>query len=278
MIPSLNTRTGARMKRLGLGTWRMGEDSSKRSEEVRALRAGMDLGITLLDTAEMYASGGAEEVVAEAIAGRRDEVFVVSKVLPSNASREGTLRAAERSLRRLRTDRIDLYLLHWDGPHPLAGTIEAFMRLRDEGKILHYGVSNFDTPDMEAAEALPGGGGIASNQVLYNLRRRGIERKLLPWCAERGVVVMAYSPFDQGMLPWGGALAEVARRRGVTQGQAALAWILGKEGVIAIPKASKLSHVEENAAAIDVVLTKEDLSDLDAAFPAPDRDIPLETA
>lgn len=278
MIPSVDTRTGATMKRLGLGTWRMGEDPRNRSSEVRALRAGLDLGMTLIDTAEMYANGGSEEVVAEAISGRRDEVFVVTKVLPSNASMEGTLRAAERSLKRLRTDRIDLYLLHWDGPHPLAGTLEAFGRLRAEGKILHYGVSNFDTADMEDAEELPGGGEIASNQVLYNLRRRGIERRLLPWCAARGVVVMAYSPFDQGALPRGGALETVARRRGVTQAQAALAWILRHDRVIAIPKASDLSHVEENAAALNVSLTEEDCAALDADFPAPGRDVPLETA
>jgi len=278
MIASITARTGASMKRLGLGTWRMGEDASLRRAETDALRAGLDLGMSLVDTAELYGNGGAEEVVAEAIAGRRDEIFLVTKVLPSNASREGTLRAAERSLKRLRTDRIDLYLLHWESAHPLQGTLEAFARLREEGKILHYGVSNFDTAEMVAAEDLPGGEEIASNQVLYNLRRRGIERKLLPWCAGKGVVVMAYSPFDQGGLPAAGALSDLARRRGITPGQAALAWVLSREGVVAIPKASSLAHVKENAAAADLTLTTQDMAELDAAFPAPDRDIPLETA
>ncbi|HXI03550.1 MAG TPA: aldo/keto reductase, partial [Candidatus Saccharimonadales bacterium] len=206
MIPTIVTRTGAEMKRLGLGTWKMGEDAGRRKAESHALRLGLDLGMTLVDTAELYGNGGAEEVVADAIAGRRDEVFLVSKVLPSNASLKGTLLAAERSLKRLRTDRIDLYLLHWESSHPLAGTLEAFGRLREEGKILHYGVSNFDTTDMETAEGLPCGEGIAANQVLYNLKRRGVERKLIPWCRRKGIVVMAYSPFDQGPLGRGAGL------------------------------------------------------------------------
>jgi diketogulonate reductase-like aldo/keto reductase len=185
---------------LGQGTWRMGERRSARPAEVAALRLGLDLGMTLIDTAEMYADGGAEEVVGEAIRGRRDEVFLVSKVLPKNASREGTMRAAERSLRRLGTDRIDLYLLHWEGSHPLAATLEAFTRLREAGKIVHYGLSNFDRDLMQEAESLPGGATLAADQVLYHLGKRAPEARLLPWCAERGVVVMAYSPLAQGRL------------------------------------------------------------------------------
>jgi diketogulonate reductase-like aldo/keto reductase len=256
----------------------MGADPRRRRGEAAALRLGLDLGMTLVDTAEMYAEGGAEEVVADAIAGRREEVFLVTKVLPQNASREGTLRAAERSLRRLRTDRIDLYLLHWEGAHPLEETFAAFDRLRREGKILHHGVSNFDTADMERAEALPGGAAVASNQVLYNLTRRGIERRLLPWCVERGIVVMAYTPLESGRLARGEALWRVARRRGATPAQVALAWTLRLPGVAAIPKAATAAHVRENAAAADLRLDREDLADLDAAHPAPDRDVPLETA
>lgn len=278
MTRRITSRTGARIPVLGQGTWMMGADPRRRRGEAAALRLGLDLGMTLVDTAEMYAEGGAEEVVADAIAGRREEVFLVTKVLPQNASREGTLRAAERSLRRLRTDRIDLYLLHWEGAHPLEETFAAFDRLRREGKILHHGVSNFDTADMERAEALPGGAAVASNQVLYNLTRRGIERRLLPWCVERGIVVMAYTPLESGRLARGEALWRVARRRGATPAQVALAWTLRLPGVAAIPKAATAAHVRENAAAADLRLDREDLADLDAAHPAPDRDVPLETA
>ena len=193
-------RAGCELPLLGQGTWRMGERTGRRREEIAALRLGLDLGMTLIDTAEMYADGGAEEVVAEAVAGRRDEVFLVSKVLPSNASREGTLQAAEASLRRLRTDRIDLYLLHWPGRYPLGETYEAFELLAEQHKILHYGVSNFDAESMCRSERLPAGGKVAVDQVLYNLQRRGIEGRLLPWCRERGVTVMAYSPLDQENL------------------------------------------------------------------------------
>ena len=278
MRRSVRARTGADLPALGQGTWMMGVDSRARRAEAAALRTGIDFGMTLIDTAEMYADGGAEEVVGDAIAGRRDDVFLVTKVLPENASRAGTLQAAERSLRRLRTDRIDLYLLHWESAHPLEETLAAFVRLREEGKVLHYGVSNFDAADMERAAALPGGIGIASNQVLYNLRRRGIERRLLPWCVERGIVVMAYSPFDGGRLSLGGAVESVARRHGATPAQAALAWTLRLPGVVTIPKASSLEHVRENAGAEGIRLSVDDLAELDSAFPAPAGEVPLETA
>ncbi len=276
MNRTVRTRTGAEMPALGQGTWMMGQ-AGRRKEEADALRAGIDLGMTLVDTAEMYADGGAEEVVGDAIEDRRDRVFLVTKVLPSNASRQGTVRAAERSLKRLRTDRIDLYLLHWETTHPVVETLAAFRQLREEGKILHYGVSNFDIGEMEATETLPGGSDIASDQILYNLRRRGPERRLIPWCAGRGVAVMAYSPLDEGRLRRGGALGEIAERHGATQAQVALAWTLRLDGVVSIPKALRLDHVRENAAALDLRLTPEDLSDLDRAFPVPDREIPLQT-
>lgn len=273
----VESRTGASLPIVGQGTWEMGERHGERAREVAALQLGFDLGLRLVDTAEMYADGGSEEVVGEALGGRRDDVFVVTKVLPANASRPGTIQAAERSLRRLRTDRIDLYLLHWDGPHPLEETLEAFEELRRAGKILHYGVSNFDVDDMQGAGSLPHGGNIAANQVFYNLARRGIERDLIPWCAHRGIVVMAYSPLDQGRLHRQAALREVALRHGVTAAQVALAWTLRISGVMAIPKAAGAEHVRENAAAAELQLAAQDLRELDAAFPKPDDDVPLES-
>lgn len=278
MIYDVRTRAGAVMPNLGLGTWRMGENAAVRSDEVAALRLGLDLGMTLVDTAEMYGDGGAEEVVAQAIHGRRDSIFIVSKVLPHNASHRGTLAACERSLKRLDTDRIDLYLLHWPGEHPLAETLRAFADLRRDGKILHYGLSNFDFDEMEAAESVPGGPGVAVDQVLYNVQRRGIERRLLPWCAARDIAIMAYSPFDQGRLRPDVALQRVAARHGASPAQIALAWTLRHENVVAIPKASRTAHVRDNAGAADIVLTEDDLADIDRAFPAPKRDVPLETA
>jgi diketogulonate reductase-like aldo/keto reductase len=278
LIYDVRTRTGAVMPNLGLGTWRMGENAAARSDEVAALRLGLDLGMALIDTAEMYGNGGAEEVVALAVGGRRDGVFLVSKVLPHNASYRGTIAACERSLKRLATDRIDLYLLHWPGEHPLAETLRAFAELRRDGKILHYGVSNFDLDEMKNADALAGGSGVAGNQVLYNVQRRGIERKLLPWCAARDIAVMAYSPFDQGRLPPDVALRHVAARHGASPAQIALAWTLRHENVVAIPKAARSAHVRDNAKAADIVLTEEDLGDIDRAFPVPRRDVPLETA
>jgi diketogulonate reductase-like aldo/keto reductase len=254
----------------------MGERPAERQREVAALRRGFELGLTLVDTAEMYASGGAEEVVAEAVAGRRDEVTIVSKVLPDNASRHGTVSALEASLRRLRTDHLDLYLLHWPGPHPLAETLEAFAALAGQGKIRAYGVSNFDHAELLAARARPEGGRIAANQILYNPLRRGAERKLIPWCQEAGIVIMAYSPLEQMRLPPGGALARVAARHAISVPQAALAWVLRSGQVIAIPKAVHPAHVEANARAATIHLDSEDLEAIDAEFPVPRRDLPLE--
>ena len=268
--------SGEAIQVLGQGTWKMGEDSRRRADEVNALKLGLDLGLTLIDTAEMYASGGAEEVVAQAIAGRRAEVFVVSKVLPSNASRAGVQRACENSLKRLRTDRIDLYLLHWPGSVPLAETVEAFEALRRAGKIRHWGVSNFDTEDMEDLAGLPDGGNVQTNQVLYNLVRRGPEFDLAPWSRKRGIPLMAYSPVEQGALARNTGLDAVASRHNATAAQIALAWVMQQEGVIAIPKASSQEHVRQNFAALDIQLTDGDLADLDRAFPPPTRKRGLE--
>ncbi|TPK73961.1 aldo/keto reductase [Mesorhizobium sp. B2-4-15] len=279
MPSSVRTTTlpsGEAVPVLGQGTWKMGEDSRRRADEVSALRLGLDLGVTLIDTAEMYASGGAEEVVAEAIVGHRAEVFLVSKVLPSNASRAGVRRACENSLRRLRTDRIDLYLLHWPGSVPLAETVEAFEILKKEGKIRHWGVSNFDTEEMEELVGLPAGDGVQTNQVLYNLSRRGLEFDLAPWSRQRGIPLMAYSPVEQGALARNARLDAVAVRHGATAAQIALAWVMHQEGVIAIPKASSQEHVRQNFAALDIELTVEDLADLDRAFPPPTRKHGLE--
>jgi diketogulonate reductase-like aldo/keto reductase len=274
--------SGSRIPVLGQGTWNMGEDPSARADEVAALRLGLDLGVTLIDTAEMYGEGGAEEVVGEAIAGRRDEVFLVSKVYPHNADRRGVQAACERSLRRMQVERIDLYLLHWRGNVPLEETLEAFVRLREQGKIGDFGVSNFDLDDMLEAAALPGGELVATDQVLYNLSQRGIEWELLPWCRERRIPLMAYSPLEsnpneQAGLLGNPQLAAVARRHGVTPAQVALAWLLRQDGVVVIPKAVRPQHVRENRAALDLspLLTSEDLAQLDAGFPAPRRRRPL---
>jgi diketogulonate reductase-like aldo/keto reductase len=261
---------------LGQGTWKMGEDSRRRAGEVEALKLGLDLGVTLIDTAEMYAGGGAEEVVAEAIAGRRDETFLVSKVLPSNASRAGVQRACENSLKRLRTDRIDLYLLHWPGSVPLAETVAAFEALKNAGKIRHWGVSNFDTDEMEELVGLADGDNVQTNQVLYNLVRRGIEFDLAPWSRERGIPLMAYSPVEQGSLARNARLDAVAARHDATAAQIALAWVMHQQGVIAIPKASSQDHVRQNVAALDIALTQQDIADLDQAFPPPNRKRGLE--
>ena len=271
------TRTGARLPRLGQGTWEMGTRRRERAREVAALQSGFDLGLSLVDTAEMYADGGAEEVVGEALRGRRDQVFVVTKVSPGNASRDGTVAAAERSLRRLHIECIDLYLLHWEGRHPLAETLEAFVALQQQGKIRHFGVSNFDMEWMRATERAPHGSGVCANQVFYNLNRRGIERNLLPWCVARGIAIMAYTPLDQGRLLRHPVLGRVGRRHGVTPAQVALAWTLRTPGVVTIVKAAAPEHVRQNAAAAALVLGTEDERDLDAAFPCPDHDVPLET-
>ncbi|RVD49346.1 MAG: aldo/keto reductase [Mesorhizobium sp.] len=279
MESSVRTTTlpcGEAIPVLGQGTWKMGEDSRRRSDEVNALKLGLDLGVTLIDTAEMYAGGGAEEVVAKAIAGRRAEVFLVSKVLPSNASRAGVQRACENSLKRLATDRIDLYLLHWPGSVPLSETVEAFEALKKAGKIRHWGVSNFDTEEMEELAGLRDGGNVQTNQVLYNLVRRGPEFDLAPWSRTRGIPQMAYSPVEQGALARNARLDAVATRHGATPAQIALAWVMRQDGVIAIPKAGSQEHVRQNVAALDIKLTPQDIADLDRAFPPPTRKRGLE--
>jgi diketogulonate reductase-like aldo/keto reductase len=268
-------RTGERIPQLGLGTWHMGERGASRAAEAKAVRAGVDLGLTLIDTAEMYGEGGAEEVVGDAVAGIRDKVFIVSKVYPHNASRKGTLAACERSLKRLRTDRIDLYLLHWRGSHPQSDTVAAFEQLKKDGKIRHWGVSNFDTDDMDELRAVPGGTHCATNQVLYHLGSRGIDFDLVADCARHKETVMAYSPLGQGAILRNPALAKVAARHGVAPAAVAVAWTMRHPHVISIPKAASLGHLKENAAAADLVLDGNDLAELDAAFPPPKRKTPL---
>lgn len=274
-IRTVTLPTGQSVPQLGLGTWMMGEGRHSRADEVRALQAGIDLGMTLIDTAEMYAAGTAEEITGEAVSVRRDEVFVVSKVLPGNASRQGTVAACERSLRRLGMEAIDLYLLHWPGSHPLEDTVAGFEALLKAGKIRAWGVSNFDVADMEDLLAV-GGKAVATNQVLYNLTRRGIEHDLLPWSAEHKIPIMAYSPIEQGRLARNGALSRIAEARGATSAQIALAFTLRDPNVISIPKAGSTKHVEENRKAADIVLTADELAALDQAFPPPRGRKPLE--
>jgi diketogulonate reductase-like aldo/keto reductase len=273
-IPSVRLPNGASVPALGQGTWRMGESSARRAAEIAALRRGVELGMTLIDTAEMYGDGGAEEVLAEALRGLRDKVFLVSKVYPQNAGGHALRRACENSLRRLATDRIDLYLLHWRGGVPLKATVEGMETLRREGKIGAWGVSNLDTDDMAELFAA-GGADCAANQILYNLLRRGPEFDLLPAMTARGIPVMAYSPIEQGRLPKSGALAEIAKRAGATTFQVALAWVLRRPDVIAIPKAATIAHVEANRAALDVRLDSDALAALDEAFAPPRRKVPL---
>lgn len=263
---------GDKIPVLGLGTWMMGERPEHASAEAAALKLGLDLGLSLIDTAEMYGDGGAEEIVGRVIAGRRDEVFLVSKVLPQNAGRKATLAACEASLKRLGTDRLDLYLLHWRGSVPLGETVDAFEALKRAGKIRHWGVSNFAQKDMAALK----GAAVSSNQVLYNLTRRGIEWDLLPWCCERGIPIMAYSPLEQARILANKTLAKLAKERGCSPAQLALAWVLSRAGVLAIPKATAPDHVRENAAALDIQLSAGDLSALDVAFPPPARPTALE--
>lgn len=274
-VPTTLLPTGEAVPALGQGTWYMGEDARRRADEVAALRLGLDLGMTLIDTAEMYADGGAEEVVGEAVAGRRDDVFLVSKVLPQNATRRGTIAACERSLRRLRTDWLDLYLLHWRGGPAFEETVGAFETLVRDGKIRHWGVSNLDLSDMQELVAVPGGASVRTNQLLYNLTRRGIEFDLQPWCRQRRIPIMAYSPIEQGRMLGHPVLRRVADRHGASPAQVALAWLLRQDGVIAIPKAATLPHVRENRAALDLRLDDVDLADLDRAFPPPRGPQPL---
>ncbi len=268
---TVTLRTGEKIPQLGLGTWHMGERGANRAAEAKAIAAGIDLGVTLIDTAEMYGEGGAEEVVATAVAGRREQVFIVSKVYPHNASRAGAIAACERSLDRLKTDHIDLYLLHWRGSHPLAETVAAFEKLKAGGKIRHWGVSNLDTADMAELRGVIDGNNCVANQVLYHLGSRGIDFELVADSAKHKVMVMAYSPLGQGVILRDPALATVAKKHGVTPAAVAIAWTMRHPHVVSIPKASNLAHVAENVKAAGLLLDAEDLKVLDAAFPPPKR-------
>jgi diketogulonate reductase-like aldo/keto reductase len=277
-MPTTALPSGETLPVLGQGTWNLGDTPRQRLPEIEALRLGLDLGMTLIDTAEMYGSGASEKLVGEAIHGRRDEAFLVTKVLPHNSAARGTVRACEESLKRLKTDRIDLYLLHWRGDVALEETLAAFESLLHTGKIRYWGVSNFDVADLEELVSLAGGEAVATDQVLYNLTRRGIERDLLPWCRARPhrIPVMAYSPIEQGRLLEHPAIRAVAARHDATPTRVALAWVLRKEGTIAIPRTGKVAHVRDNRAALDLHLTQQDLQELESAFPAPARKRPLE--
>ena len=268
--------SGKRVSAFGLGTWRFGEDGGKRAEEIATLRLGLDLGVTLIDTAEMYGEGRSEELIGEAIEGRRDQVFLVSKVSPQNASRRGTVAACERSLARLRTDHIDLYLLHWRGNVPFAETLDAVVALQKAGKIHHFGVSNLDLADMQELESVPGGAAVATNQLLYNLARRGIEWDLLPWLRERHIPIMAYSPIEQAKLTLNPKLIDFARRHGITPAQTSLAWLLAQDDVIVIPKTARRDRLKENIGALDHHLSQAQLAELDQLFPPPTGPRPLE--
>ncbi|KHT08195.1 hypothetical protein RC91_02945 [Pectobacterium brasiliense] len=276
MTKAIRFPDDTRVPAIGQGTWYMGEDARMKAQEVTALQTGIDLGLTLIDTAEMYAEGRAEDVVGEAIRGRRDSVYLVSKVYPHNAGGEKAIQACERSLKRLQTERIDLYLLHWRGGIPLIDTIAAMERLQQAGKIGQWGVSNLDLEDMQELWSLNGGQRCMTNQVLYHLASRGIEFDLLPWCQQQQLPVMAYCPLAQaGRLREGlfshPVVNRIAREHSITPAQLLLAWVIRQPGVIAIPKASSVKHVQENAKALDVVLSKEDIAQLDQAFPPPTR-------
>ncbi len=280
---TIQLSSGQSIPVLGMGTWQMGESRRTRQLEVEALRHGMQLGLSLIDTAEMYGEGGAEEVIAEAMAKpskgmaqARHNVFLVSKVYPYNASRQGAIAACDRTLKRLNTDYLDLYLLHWRGSVPLAETLEAFESLKQAGKIRSYGVSNFDVEDIKEAVQLVGSAAIATNQVLYNLGRRGIELNLLPWCRQQNIPIMAYSPIEQGRLLEDSTLRAIAQNHEATAAQVAIAWLLQQDNVIVIPKASRIEHVEQNYAAQNITLSTEELAKLDEAFPVPKRPIPLQ--
>ena len=282
MTKTITLPGGETRPALGLGTWRLGESTRSRKAELAALRRAVELGWRVFDTAEMYGEGGAETVLGEALRGalaagelRREDLFVVSKVYPHNASRRGAIAACERSLRRLGLDAIDLYLLHWRGAHPLAATVEAFEALRDAGRIRHWGVSNFDLDDMRELYRVPGGERCAVNQVWYSAGQRGAEFELLPWLARHGVPAMAYSPIDQAALATHGALAAVGRRIGASAAQVALAWLLRRPGVMAIPKAVREAHQRENLAALAIDLDAAALRAIDAAFAPPQGPTPL---
>lgn len=266
---------GERVPALGMGTWNIGDHRTTRAEEIATLQMGLDMGLRLVDTAEMYGEGLSESLIGEALAGRRDDAFLVSKVYPHNASRKGAVAACERSLRRLGTDHLDLYLLHWRGDVPFEDTIEAFLALQAAGKIRHFGVSNLDLSDMEEFWDTPGGDAVAVNQLLYNLSRRGIEFDLLPWLRERNVPVMAYSPIEQARLLHNAGLKRFAGQHGMTPAQAALAWLLASDDIIAIPKTGHRDRLRENIGALDITLTPEQLAELDKLFPPPRHAQPL---
>lgn len=270
-IPTLTLPSGRNIPALGIGTWNMGESHAEEAQEVASIRKAVELGMTVVDTAEMYADGRSEEIVGKAIADLRDEVFLVSKVYPFNASATGTIEACERSLKRLGVDHLDLYLLHWRGSHPLEETVTAFEKLKQSGKIRDWGVSNFDTDDMEELFEVENGRNCAVNQVLYNLSRRGVEYDLLPWCQEKGLPLMAYSPIEQGRILNNHELIRIAKAYQATPAQVALAFLLEREGVLAIPKSAKPERVEENRGATDLDISDEDWASLDAAFPPPTR-------
>ena len=275
-IPTTKLPSGEQVPVLGQGTWHMAEGRHSRKDEIKALRLGLDLGMSLIDTAEMYADGEAEELVGEAIKGRRENVFLVTKVLPQHATRRGTIAACGHSLQRLHTETIDLYLLHWRGDIPLEETVEAFQELVEEAKIRYWGVSNFGVGDMADLMAIEGGLEVSTDQVLYNLTRRGIEFDLLPWSRERNIPLMAYSPIEQGRLLSHPVLKLIAEQHHATPAQVALAWVIDNEGVIAIPQTGTPEHVRENHVAATLDLTEEDLSTLDRAFPPPRSKRPLE--
>ena len=275
-MKTIRLPSGEQVPALGMGTWNMGDRRASRAEEIATLRLGLDMGLRLIDTAEMYGEGASESLIGEAIKGRRDEVFLVSKVYPHNASRQGAVAACERSLRRLGTDRIDLYLLHWRGNVPLAETLDAFLALQADGKIRHFGVSNFDTADMQEIMALPGAQALATNQVLYNLTRRGVEWDLRPWCRKQGIPLMAYSPIEQARLLENRRLLSFAQEHGITPAQAALGWLLAQDEVIVIPKTGRRDRLRENIAALDCRLSAAQLAELDQLFPPPQRARPLE--
>jgi diketogulonate reductase-like aldo/keto reductase len=275
-IAAATLPSGTLLPSLGLGTWKMGENALTSSQEVESLKRGLDLGMTLIDTAEMYGEGGAELITGKAIEGRRDDVFLVSNVYPFNASRQGVIDACERSLQRLKTDLLDLYLLHWRGEHDLEETVAGFEELRRAGKIREWGVSNFDVEDMEDLMEVEDGENCAANQVLYNLSRRGIEHDLLPWCQERGIPIMAYSPIEQGRILRNTELIRIAKAYQATPAQLALAFVMRARNTIAIPKSSDPHRVEENAGAAGLEISREDWAALDTVFPPPFRKQPLE--
>jgi diketogulonate reductase-like aldo/keto reductase len=268
--------SGETIPALGMGTWHLGQGRHPETVEIEALQTGVELGMTLIDTAEMYGDGASERLIGRAIAGRRDDVFLVSKVLPHHATRDGTIAACEASLRRLGTDRLDLYLLHWRGHVPLEETVSAFRQLVRDGRIRHWGVSNFDMADMRELIALDAGGAVQADQVLYNLLHRGIEWNLLPFCQERGLPLIAYSPIQQGRLVEDPVLRFIGRRHKATAAQVALSWVISHPGVCAIPEAGTPQHVRENFRALGVVLEQDDIVELDAAFTPPSRPVPLE--